>query len=247
MDINEPIINSELVDVIKRLKENNATQEEFFSKLSNAKLLCPIDFQLKNEGKEENKLVVGEGSTIQIKHLEDEKGKKYLMAFTDWGELQKWNKVKGQQTLILESQDYKTVMEQSKSRYYGMTINPFGENIIITLPMLENMENHKQVITKEEKVMVGIPSEYPTKMVNGLKDYFKENNLVDKAYLLWMVREEERSYLLVLDSLISPNQLYPQVGEFCKPYLNGKCLDIISARLDFGKRVIKDQSPFYIK
>jgi hypothetical protein len=28
MNINEPIVNPELVDAIRRLKENNATQEE---------------------------------------------------------------------------------------------------------------------------------------------------------------------------------------------------------------------------
>ena len=94
--------------------------------------------------------------------------------------------------------------------------------------------------------MVGIPSEYPTKMVNELKDYFKENNMVNKAYFLWMVRGGEGSYLLVLDSLISPTQLYQQVGELCKPYLKDKFLDIVSASSDFGKKVIENQSPFYI-
>ena len=75
--------------------------------------------------------------------------------------------------------------------------------------------------------------------------FFSTNKLVEKAYLLWMVRGKEGSYLLILDSKIEPNNLYPQVGEFCTPFLNGKFLDMVSVDSEFGKNVIKGHKAFY--
>ena len=44
----------------------------------------------------------------------------------------------------------------------------------------------------------GIPAEYPTELINELCVYFDKERSVDKAFLLWMVRGEEGSYLLIL-------------------------------------------------
>ncbi len=163
------------------------------------------------------------------------------MAFTDWTELRKWNKEGEQQTLVFNCEDYKLILGRSNSEYYGMVINPLGENIIITLAMFENVMNYEQIISKGEEVMVGITREYPTKMVDELCNYFSKANKIDKAYLLWMVRGKEGSYLLVFASPIHPKQLYPQIAEFCRPFLNGKFFDIVSASSDFGKNAIENQ------
>ena len=83
-----------------------------------------------------------------------------------------------------------------------------GEGTSITLLSIDN----EQIIQKGESVMLGIPKEYPTDMVNKLKEYFVKMQNVDKAHLLWMVRDKESSYLLVLDSKISPQHLFPLIG-----------------------------------
>lgn len=53
-----------------------------------------------------------------------------------------------------------------------------------------------------------------------------------------MVRGEEGSYLLILDSKEDPNILYPRIGNFCSRFLKDKMLDIVSANSDFGKNVM---------
>ena len=60
-----------------------------------------------------------------------------------------------------------------------------------------------------------------------------------------MVRGEEGSYLLILDSKEGPNILYPRIGNFCSRFLKDKMLDIVSANSDFGKNVIKEHKSFY--
>ena len=60
-----------------------------------------------------------------------------------------------------------------------------------------------------------------------------------------MVRGEEGSYLLILDSKEEPNSLYPRVGKFCIRFLRDKMLDMVSADSDFGKNAIREYKPFY--
>ena len=118
-----------------------------------------------------------------------------------------------------------------------------GEGTSITLLSIDN----EQIIQKGESVMLGIPKEYPTDMVNKLKEYFVKMQNVDKAYLLWMVRGKESSYLLVLDSKISPQQLFPLIGQICQPFLNGKLLDMVLANSGLGKSAIEGQAPFFVR
>ena len=186
MNIKEPISNLKLVEAIEGLSNNNATQQKFFTEFAQAKLLCPADIHLQNSSKDGNEIVVGEGSSISIKHLEDTKGNKFLIAFTDWEELYKWNSSKEQQTVIFGYKDFQNIMKESRDVYTGMVINPFGANIVITLPMLDGMENDC-IIKKEEQVFIGIPAEYPTELINELCVYFDKEKSVDKAFLLWMV------------------------------------------------------------
>lgn len=244
MNINEPISNPKLVSAIEGLSNNNATQQKFFEELAQAKLLCPADIQLQNSTRDGKEIVVGEGSSISVKHIEDTEGNKFLMAFTDWKELYKWNSSKEQQTVIFGYKDFQSIMKEARDVYSGIVINPFGANIVITLPMLDGLENDC-IIKKEEQVLIGIPAEYPTELINNLCIYFDKEKSVDKAFLLWMVRGEEGSYLLILDSKEDPNILYPRIGNFCSRLLKDKMLDIVSVNSDFGKNVIKEHKSFY--
>jgi len=246
MNINEPVSNPKLVDAMEGLSNNNAAQRKFFEEFAQARLLCPADIQLRNSSGDGNEIVVGEGSSISIKHLEDTKGNKFLIAFTDWHELYKWNSSKEQQTVIFGYKDFQSIMKESGDVYAGMVINPFGANIVITLPMLDGMENNC-VIEKDEQVLIGIPAEYPTELINELCLYFDREKSVDKAYLLWMVRGEEGSYLLILDSKEEPDTLFPRVGKFCTGILRDKMVDMVSANSDFGKNAVRGHKPFYEK
>lgn len=244
MNINEPISNPKLVDAIGGLSNDNATQQKFFEEFAQAKLLCPADIQLQNSSRDGNEIVVGEGTSISIKHLEDTKGNKFLIAFTDWEELYKWNSSKEQQTVVFTYKDYQSVMKNSKDIYSGMVVNPFGANIVITIQMLDSIENNC-MIKKDEQVFIGIPAEYPAELVNELCAYFDREKSVNKAFLLWMVRGKEGSYLLILDSREDPSALYPRVGKFCTRLLKDKMLDMVSADSNFGKNAIREHKPFY--
>lgn len=201
----------------------------------------------KTTQKENHQIILGEETSITLLGIDNEQSDHFLMAFTDWDELKKWKQNYDQQTLVLSYEDYQGIITKSGAAYQGMVINPFGENIVLDRQMLKNTRKNEYVIQKGESVMIGIPKEYPTGMVNKLKDYFTKMQNVEKAYLLWMVRGNESSYLLVLDSPISPQQLFPLISHICQPFLKGKLLDIVFANSELGKYAIKEQTPFFTK
>lgn len=246
MDVNKPITNPNLIGVIRKIKQGEGNEELFWEEIVKANFLCPINMEIEKTSQGENhKTVLGEGSRIALLSIGNEQNEHFLMAFTDWDELKKWKQNHEQRTLILSYEDYQGIIIKNESAYQGMVINPFGENIVLDRQILANTMKNKQIVPKGESVMLGIPKEYPTDMVNKLKEYFGKMQNVEKAYLLWMVRGKESSYLLVLDSKISPQQLFPLVGQVCQPFLKEKLLDVVLANSGLGKSAIEGQEPFF--
>lgn len=151
--------------------------------------------------------------------------------------------MKDQQALVFSYEDYQGIIANNDSSYHGMVINPFGENLVLGKELLRNTTKNEQMVNKGETVMLGIPKEYPTAMVEMLKRYFAQTGHVSKAYLLWMVRGNDARYLLVLDSATSPQQMFPLIGQMCQPFLDGKVLDMVSANSDFGRSAIDRKNP----
>lgn len=248
MNINKPISNPNLVNIISEMKQGKKKEELFWEEIFRAKFLCPINANLRKESqKKHRKIVLEEGKNIALLSLDNENGEHFLMAFTDWDELKKWKQIDEQQALILEYEDYQEIVNKNNLVCQGMVINPFGENIVLNSKILSDTRKKEQIVKKKENVMLGFPKEYPIDMVNKLKEYFVITQIVDKAYLLWMVRGKEASYLLVLDADISPELLIPSIGQICKPFLGEKLLDIVFANSGLGKEAIAGHNPFFVK
>jgi hypothetical protein len=246
MDVNKFITNQKLVEIMKEIKNNDSKEMEFLDELLKAKFLCPIIKELKPTSKNgSGKIILNEGTTINLLGLSLKIGKNYLMAFTDWTELGKWKSATNQQTLILSYDDYQAVILKDGSTYEGFVINPYGANIVLEKNSIQNINQRFEKINKGESVMIGLPKEYPYDMVQQMMIYFDKIKVVKAVYLLWMVRGEEASYLLVLDIVGIHQSVFPQIANVCQPYLKGKLLDMIPMNTVFGKNAIENQQPFY--
>lgn len=246
MGINKPITNKKLVEIMHKMKNDNSKEMEFLNEFLKAKFLCPAVMKLgANSKNNSGKIILNEGTTIKLVGLSSENGKNYLMAFTDWTELRKWQNKANQQTLILSYEDYQGAILKDDSAYEGFVINPYGENIVLDKNSIKNINQRFQHVKKDESVLLGLPKEYPYDMVEKLKLYFNKVKVVKAAYLLWMVRGEEASYLLVLDFVGVPETVFPKIADVCQSYLKGKLLDMIPMNTVFGKSAIENQQPFY--
>lgn len=84
MDINKPITNPNLVNVIKEMKQGNKEEELFWEEIFKAKFLCPINMKIgKTTQKENHKIVLGEETSIVLLSVDNEQSEHFLMAFTD--------------------------------------------------------------------------------------------------------------------------------------------------------------------
>lgn len=247
MDINKPITNPRLLNAIEEMKKDNSKEQFFVNELFKANFLCPAKIELKNSEKgSKGQVTIGEGSTISLTSIDNQQGKHFLMAFTDWKELGKWKQKENIQTIILTCKDYQQILGREDSPYAGFVINPYSANIVFNKEILENIHPNEITIQAGESVMIGEPKEYPTDMVEKLKQMFKNIKEIRCAYLLWMARNNETSYLFVLDANGDEKKLFPVVGETCQPYLKGKFMDMVPFRAQFGQRAVENQKPFYI-
>ena len=246
MDISTPVKNPNFIKAILLMRQDRTKASQFLIELFKATFLCPGKIYKSNVSIEgDEKLHLGEGSKISLSILETKLNERYLLAFTDWEELRKWKNIQGQETLLFSFEDYQSIVLDNKQQYDGVVINPFGESLVFDRNKMESIYLDPNVIKKNESVMIGEPQNYPQDMVDKLKEYFQSTRLVDKAYLLWMARENETSYLLVLNSKLAPQQLFPKVGEICKPYLNDELLDMVPLNSSFGENAVRNQKPFY--
>lgn len=240
------ISNPNLLRAIRLMRADRSKEPLFFTALHQAKLLCPVQVDTSNMSKNpDGSTFLNSDSPISLVSISDDSGAHYLMAFTDRNELGKWNQGSSQQTIVYTFDDYKTVLTSGDTPYQGVVLNPFGDNIVLGKELFADGNALFQTAKSNESIMIGQPKDYPTRMVEKLKQYFRSNHLVDTAYLLWMVRGQKSGYLLVLGTTASPQKLFPSIGVLCKPYLNEKPLDIVLLNTTFGQSAVQDQQPFY--
>lgn len=177
--------------------------------------------------------------------IKNEKEESFLMGFTDWTEFHKWNKgEKHPQALLLSCIDYMKIITQNSDKE-GFVINPYGKEVLIRKKDFNYILSRSSIIKKGSPIMVGVPKEYPSDMVSELKMYFTTIKIVKAAYLLWTVKGEETSYLLVIDCCGNTEEEFHKIADICRPFLKGKLLDMISFNTSFAKDVVKNQKPFY--
>lgn len=250
MDINSPIENPVLLELLNNLKAQFSIEIEhdFFKELLSTKFLSPIT-QDSLQGCKSGESTLKEGATIKFIHLNDEKGNSYLPVFTDWNELKKWNEKDDVKTLILSFEDYKTMILENNSMFTGFVLNPYGHNIIFDKNLIQQAEENMTEKTESESVMIGEPEKYPHKMIEALKDFLPSINSVKSAYFLLMVRgEKDKSYLLVVDTDGNLNDVFGKIAKIVTKYLaKEELIDFVTLSQPFGKSAVEGQEPFYKK
>ena len=182
----------------------------------------------------------------------------YYPIFTDMEELRKWNNDENAQILMLTFDHYADLMEQN-SKANGLVVNPYGENFTIEREMVDYMKTKKAFFGKlaieqmfhqeQEKssIQLSDPTPYPTEMVDALSNCLAALPDVRKAWLRFMDNEGENSYLLILDTDVSMDELY-EVSSAAMPYLHDNLyLDMLPLSEKFSKNAVEGVSPFYTK
>jgi hypothetical protein len=179
------ISNQSLLNAINLMQTDRSREPLFFEALYQAKFLCPVRVDTRSLPKNpDGSTVLNSDSLISLVSISDSSGASYLMAFTDSSELAKWNQGSHQQTTIYTFDDYKTVLISGDTPYQGVVLNPFGDNIVLRKEIFTGNNAPFQTAKSNESIMIGQPKDYPSRMVEKLKQYFRNNKIVETAYLL---------------------------------------------------------------
>jgi hypothetical protein len=223
----------------------------------NAKYLLPMYLKQEEPAipNEQGVMTIKKGATINIPHLVDKNDKEWLPVFTDWIEFEKVydkNEWQGNIATYTDLLAFSEKMEGIVINCKGIPLEINEKNKRIIEDYIKSKNNpaaaliNENTIEEDTKIMLGEPREYPTKMIEAIKEYMKKQRAIKKAYLRLMVKENEKSYLIVVDFEGMKESVFQGVADAAKPHLNGMFLDMVEMN-DWAKSVIRDVEPFYKK
>ena len=154
------------------------------------------------------------------------------------------------QTLVIGFDDICAVTHEEA----GAVVNPFTDNFVITPRNLSQMKQQKeitlngvskQVIKKDTKVLLGEPKEYPHEMVQAVTEYARNNPAVQRIWLKLMIKDTEKSYLLIVDHNGDPDTVFKGIADAAVPHIhNGMYIDMLGYDSPAGKGAAAGK-PFY--
>ena len=103
--MNQTVSNPGLLRAVKEARRDRAKEYGLAVELKKARFLCPGKANLKNP------------TQAALLSLPDKSGSQYLMAFTGWDELNKWDGRRQQQVLALYMKDLESILLTGGSPY----------------------------------------------------------------------------------------------------------------------------------
>lgn len=250
VDVNKPVENPLLVAAIDALQKNPTAETEstLFEQLRQAHFLLVLQEGIGGEPDADGKITLAKDTTISIPMLSDADGHPLYFGFTDWPSLYAWRNQPDQQTLIVPFDDLPGFVLREDSNCTGFLINPSTQNFFLPRHILAGLcgRANPQTVQKETQVLLGEPADYPHALVGAVKTRLKTLKEVKRAWLMLMMRDNEQSYLIVLEHSGDRGAVSQAVGSTASPNLpKGMFVDIVTTDQDFGRDAVRNRKPFY--
>lgn len=196
-----------------------------------------------------------ENDKVQMPILVSPEGKHFYAMFTDKEEFENWESVKVSDTMMFTFDDYASMIAQNE-QVAGVVLNPFSDNLVLNRATMEHLKTRKDLrtkgiarhkVTSDTQVMIGEPREYPTEMVEAIKEYLPSVPEVNAVWLRLMVKNNTPSLLLVVDLQGDKEKIFTDIARTAKPYLKKLYIDMVAYEDDFGKKAAGETKPFYVK
>lgn len=269
--INIPVSNPQLQHAMLRFFQENYSRQQYEGKqrqlqmaearmldaLVEAKFLVPM--QLKEEAPalpdDQGVKTLKQGTVIQFAVLGAEGEESWLPVFTDWPEFEKaydktvWGgNVAGFEDILTISERMSGAVINFKG--VGLRLDEKNKKMIaeyIRERGTAGEEQHVQETTEPQgtRILLGEPKEYPKDMIQAVKAFMKTQKGIKKAYLRLMVKNNEQSYLLIIDLEGNREEVFNGIAKAVAPYRNGMPVDMVDWHGWHNE--IKDVAPFYTK
>ncbi len=248
--------NFRLKVLLKELKENRSesvTNMTFQEIVMNARFVSPVLLSKQPIQNGDGTATFTEDTTIRMPMLTSADGKGFYAMFTDKEEFAKWESVKGTDTVLLAFDDFAALIEKNEEAA-GVVLNPFSDNLVLNRVTVEHLKTQKDLrtkgvarhkVTKDTKVMIGDPKEYPTELIEAVKRYLPGVPEVRKAWIRLMMKNNTPSLLMVVDQTGEKERIFRGIAEVARPYLKKMYIDMVAYCDEFGKKAVEGAEPFY--
>ncbi len=140
----KPVTNPMLVGAIELLRAEDTPghRRMVMEEIMHATLLSPVTITPEPLRDENGVPRITPEHHVQLPMFSRE-GKNFFMAFTDFGELEKWQSDEGHSVFGFRFNDYFKMMNDAGETCQGIVINPFGNNIVLGKDMILNTIRRK--------------------------------------------------------------------------------------------------------
>lgn len=258
VDVNKPLENFRLKVLLNEMKENrtDSVMNMIFDEIvMKAHFLSVVFFSQEPEANDGGTATFRKDTVMRLPMLSSQDGKSFYPVFTDHEELAKWQQMEKPKTLILTFDDYASMVLKNEQAA-GIVVNPFSNNLVLDRRMIEHLKTQKDLrtkgvaqhtITKDTKVMLGEPKEYPTAMVEAIKACLQSEPQVRRAWLRLMLRDGLQSFLVIVDHTGEKDVIFPRIANAARPHLKNMYLDMVAWQEGFGQSAVQNVEPFYQK
>lgn len=216
---------------LKRLQQEPTQENErrFFGEIKNAKFLVPC---LLKGGKSADKTYPA--------ILNTQEGEKFLPAFSELTEFDKWPFDWLNMSMAgLSFDDLKYIMleDSYKQDLAGIAINPFGQMLLLRQSQIVRIDTviqrmSVQRVNHDTGLCLSRPKSLPFRLKDGLEDLFRQRQEVYRAYSLLAQGPGEPAphWLFLLDFDGSEASLFPQIAKAVQSYMEqGSTFELMKA------------------
>jgi hypothetical protein len=251
IDTSKPIENPTLLRALDQLHKCNTPENQntvLDEVMMRAHFLAPVEIA---PGKDTNSEDV-----VQFQLISSQDGRNFFPAFTDWNELRKLCGPKDQKTVVLTFDDY-AAMLAGDGRAAGFVVNPLGTPLTLDRDFVAFLAKQKQekagyshqTISKNTKVLLSDPEDYPQELVDALRLAVAPLSVVDKLYLRLMTRPGQSlsSYLIIVEHSGQQDTVFRAIAEAARPHIKDKYVDMVPFDSEFGQAAAQGASPFFAR
>lgn len=248
----EAIQNPRLVEALHALRENETQRSinDMLNEMMEARFLSPIDPLDTADHAFDGMSALEQDQPLRFFTLQMDDDEHYLMAFTDQEELFRWRKEEGIQCVVMTFDDFASVILHKENTLAGFVINPFDQNIPIPKDFVASLKQKKEAMVAHSKmksgdhIMIAEPEETPQAMLDAVVRYLQTIEDVYAAYVRLLKREDEVSWLLIIDHDHDRDELFKGVVRVAKEYVVDREVNIMS-RSSLEEDALDGVAPFY--
>lgn len=256
VDVNQPVVNPRLKGLLAEMKvnKNEDLTNLLFEEIATQAHFLSIIFLTKEPVSNGNGTATFQkDSVLQLPILSTQDKLNFYPAFTDWSEVRKWQGCPSDKTMIMDFDSYASMILKDPN-IEGFVIDPFGVNFTVDRKLVNHLKTRKEIIKtgvseqkveKDTTVRLGEPKVYPTEMVEAIKAYLKQTPAVKRAWLRLMYKDNEYSYLLIIDFEGDKKEIFGGIAGAARPYLKDMYIDMVPYQDNFGKNAVKGVEPFF--